>query len=107
MVVIEGEEAQQAAAQRTGEDAQRGHLPEDRRHQEKEHHHRRHAGGKAVDAVGEVHGVDAAHNDESRKHKVHDPVYRHRHVDKGNVEVIGQQSLIPHQAQEHHRRQKL
>ena len=34
------------------------------------------AGGQAVDAVGQVHSVDSAHNDKGRKNQVHQPVQR-------------------------------
>ena len=107
MAVIQGVKAQQAAAQGGGENTQRGKFPDHSGTHEERHDHSGDAGGQTVDAIGEVHGVDAAHDDEGGKDQIHDPVHRQRHVDKGDIEIVGQKALIPHQAQEHHRRKKL
>ena len=107
MAVIQGVEAQQAAAQGGGENTQRGEFPNHGGTHEERHDRGGDAGGQTVDAVSEVHGVDAAHDDEGGKDQIHDPVHRQRHIDEGDVEIVGQEALIPHQAQEHHRRQKL
>ena len=107
MAVIQGVKAHQTAAQGGGENSQRSEFPDHSGAHEERHDHSGDAGGQTVDAIGEVHGVDAAHDDEGGEDQIHDPVHCQRHVDKGDIEIVGQEALIPHQAQEHHRRQKL
>ena len=76
-------------------------------HSKEQHHHKGDAAGKAVDAVGQVHGVDAAHNHEGGEHQIQDPVDLQAHIQEWNVQLVAQQALIPHQTQKHHRRRQL
>ena len=58
-----------------------------------EYHHRDgDRAAQAVDAVGQVHGIVAAHHDEHGKHDVHRQGQIQRHIHKGNVQVAGQAS---------------
>ena len=106
MVVID-EKRRQAAGEGRGEQRQIQHLPADSRDREKGHDHKGDAARKTVDAVREVHGVDAAHDDKGRKHQIHDPVDLQGDPHKGNIQKVGQKALIAHEAEEHHRRQQL
>ena len=69
-VEVVAEEAQEAADQRGGEDGQLRLLDADGRHQEEDHDRDGDAGGQAVDAVGQIHCVDAAHDHKDREGNV-------------------------------------
>ena len=66
-VEVVAEEAAQSPQQGRGEDGKLRLLHGDGRHQEEDHHRHGDARGQTVDAVGEVHRVDGAHDDEDRK----------------------------------------
>ena len=107
MVVVdeEGRKAPRHGRREQGLDA--AGAPQGAGHGEEHHHHKGDAGGQAVDTVGQVHRIDAAHDDEGREDQVHHPVDGEADIGKGDIQVIGQQALIPHQHQEHHRRGQL
>src|SRR5699024_6116118 len=66
-----------------------------------EHHYRDgDAGGKAVDAVGEVHRIDAAHHHEHGKEDVKEGMNLEPHIHEGDVQVTGKDALLVKQIQE-------
>ena len=108
MVIID-EKRRQAAGQRR---RKQGHgtglpVPQKTGDRKENHDHKGDAAGQAVDAVRQVHSVDAAHDDEGREHQIHDPVDGDGGVEEWDVQLVGQQLLIAHQAQKHHGRRQL
>ena len=74
VVVIDEEGRQPSRQSRREQSLDAVGAPEDAGYGEERHHHKGDAGSQAVDAVGQVHGVDAAHDDEGREDQIHDPV---------------------------------
>ena len=107
VVVIDEEGCQPSRHSRREQSLDAVGAPEDAGYGEERHHHKGDAGSQPVDAVGQIHSVDAAHNDEGREDQIHDPVDGKAHVQEGDIQVVGQQALVPHQHQEHHRRRQL
>ena len=74
-IVVIAQEAQQAAHQSAGKNAQLAEaLPHDAQHREEYGHRHRDTGGQTVDAVGDVDSVDGAHDDEGGKYQIDTPV---------------------------------
>ena len=107
MVVVDKERRQPAGHRRREQGLGPLALPQKSGHGKKYHHHKGHASGQAVDAVGQVHRVDAAHDDKGRKDQIHDPVQGEGHPEEGHIQLVGHQPLIAHQAQKQDRRRQL
>ncbi|CAN4025041.1 Large polyvalent protein associated domain-containing protein, partial [Dysosmobacter welbionis] len=97
VVVIDEEGCQPSRHSRREQSLDAVGAPEDAGYGEERHHHKGDAGSQPVDAVGQIHSVDAAHNDEGREDQIHDPVDGKAHVQEGDIQVVGQQALVPHQ----------
>ena len=106
--MIVEQKAQKPPYHSPAEDAQLGKLlPHNAHHREENRHRNGDAGGQAVQPVGDVHRVHRTHDDKGRQDHVHHPVQHHIGVEKRDVQVGAQMSLIAQQAQKGHRRRQL
>ena len=107
-IVIIVQKAQQAAEHGPGKDTQlREAAPHGTHHRKEQRHRQRHAGGQAVQSVGDVDGVHRTHDDEGSEDHVHHPVHDDVGVEEGDIQVGAQHPLVAHKAQEGHRRRQL
>ena len=102
------QEPQQTAHQCAGEQPQLLEAgPDHRHHQEEQTHRHGHTAAQSIQTVRDIHGVDGAHDHKGREHQIHDPRQHDVGVPEGNIQVGAQHPLVPHQAQECHRRRQL
>ena len=101
-IEIVNEEAQNASGQSGGKGPHAALIPPGSQQGEEDGHRQGHRARQAVQAVGEVHRVDTAHQHEGGKHQVHCPGQRDVDVGKGDVQVGGEIAEITHQGQEGH-----
>ncbi len=106
-VEVIDEEGAQAAGQGGGEHRQVvAAIPGGHGHIEQGHGDG-HAGGQAVDAVGEVHGVHRAHHDKGGKDHIQPPGHGELHVEEGDIQGVGQIAAVAQQHREHDGRRQL
>ena len=107
-VAVIHQKTAQAAQHGGGKRAQLGEAGPDDGHGRKENGHGDgDAGAETVQPVGDVDGVDGAHDDEGGEDEVHRPRQHHMGVPEGDIQVGTQHPLVPHEAQERHGRRQL
>lgn len=107
-VAVIHQKTAQAAQHGGGKRAQLGEAgPDDGHDREENGHGNGDTGAETVQPVGDVDGVDGAHDDEGGEDKVHRPRQHHMGVPEGDIQIGTQHPLVPHEAQERHRRRQL
>ena len=87
---VKPQEGQQSANQRRRKYRRVGPVHRHGGNGEKQHHGDGHRGTQAVDTVGQVHGIDTAHNDEHTEDPVNDRRDKVPLIEEGNIQVAGE-----------------
>ena len=106
-IKIIDQEGAQPSKQGGGKDAQFIPGPEASRRREEQRHRHGHPGGQTVDSVGDIHRVYRPHHHKRRKHHVQRPGDQKGHVEKGDVERIGQVAVVAHEHGKQYGRRQL
>ena len=105
--MVVDEEGRKPADERCREQRERRLAPEPRADREEGHDRDSDTGRKAVDTVGQVDRVDAAHDDEHREDQIDEPRNVERHVPERDVEVARQVAVVAQERQIRARRRQL